>query len=109
MKVTKQNLTKEEKHLKFPRKKELELIEILAEQLEAYLQLAYEENGDAEETLEYMSDPELVATLPIANERLRHLAGMIYVHAQALPFGKTKVCFNEGFFEVEVFIQATPF
>lgn len=109
MKLKKQIFKKESLDLRASRKKEIEKIMIFAEHLETYLQLAYEESQDAEAAMEYMHDAELVSGLPLKNEHLRHLAAMIYTHAQALQFVEKRVLFDENRFSVEIFIQETPF
>lgn len=109
MQLKKQVLSKKEAgFLRFPKKKEIDRICIIAERLEAYLQLAYEENNDVEETLAYMDDVKLAVDIPITNERLRKLAASVYTHSQAIQFIEKKVYFD-GTFVVEVRIRATPF
>ena len=100
---------KEKRTLKFPKQEEIDRICIIADQLEVYLQLAYEENGDVEQTLEFMDDADLIVGLPPARTQLAHYASLIYTHAAALESVEKKVYFDEYGFTVEVFITATPF
>lgn len=110
MRLKKQVLNQKEKgSLRLPKKKEINRICITADQLEAYLQLAYEECGDVEQVMEYMHDPELVISLPPGRQHLRDLAAQIYTHSQALQFTEKKIYFDEYGFTVEVLITATPF
>lgn len=110
MKLKKQVLNKKEKRtLKFPKQEEIDRICIVADHLEAYLLLAYEENGDVEQTLEFMDDADLIVGLPPAKQRLAGYAALIYTHAVALESVEKKVYFDEHGFTVEVFITATPF
>src|SRR5690554_3790558 len=96
MKLKKQVLNKKEKRtLKFPKQEEIDRICMVADQLEAYLQLAYEESGDVEQTLEFMHNADLIVDLPITQQRLAGYAGSIYTYAAALESVNKKVYFDE--------------
>lgn len=110
MQLKKQVLNeKEKRELRFPSNEAIERICDIADSLEAYLQLAYEEGATVEEVIEFLDAPELIVGIPPAQQNLRDYAAHIYTHARALQFVEKKVYFDGKTFIVEVFITATPF
>ncbi len=74
----------------------------VAEQMEAYLQLAYERAGDYLQVLEFAESAINVLAVGMEDERLRQLGGMIFTCAEALKPNPHQITFNGNHFKINL-------
>lgn len=81
------------KSLKKELREEREYLNGIAEQLEAYLQLCYEEIDDYDLCLKFTESPKIISMIR-DQEYLKGLASKIYVYSEILRHRDTNIEFN---------------
>lgn len=74
-------------------KEELDYLNGIAEALEAYLQVCYEEIGDYDLCLKFTEYPKIISMIR-GQERLKGLASKIYVYSEILRHRDTEISFD---------------